>query len=130
MITFAIYGEVELYLDSKAVKEYCLSKPGATEDFPFGPDVLVIKVGSKMFALVSGRENRINLSLKCDPFVAEDLRQRYPAVTAGYHLNKKHWNTVVIDGSVPDNELAWMIDHSYELVIKSLSQAVKESLFE
>ncbi|MCX7708293.1 MAG: MmcQ/YjbR family DNA-binding protein [Clostridia bacterium] len=115
-------------MDSKAVTDYCLSKKGVAEDFPFGPDVLTFKVGSKMFALISGRGNKINISLKCDPFLAQDLRERYPLITPGYHLNKKHWNTIVIDDSIPDHEIFWMIDHSYELVLKSLTKAERESL--
>ena len=70
----------------------------------------------------------MNLSLKCDPFVAEDLRQRYPAITPGYHLSKRHWNTILIDGSVPDSEVIWMIDHSYDLVFKSLTKTEKEQI--
>lgn len=115
-------------MDGKAISEYCLSKAGAIEDLPFGPDVLVFKVASKMFILISGRGSKLNISLKCDPILAEDFRQRYPAVTPGYHLHKRHWNTVVVDGSVPDNEICWMIDHSYELIIKSLTKAERESI--
>lgn len=115
-------------MDAAQIKNYCISKMGAFEEFPFGPDVLVIKVASKMFALMSGREGKFNLSLKCDPFLAEDLRQRYAAITSGYHLNKKHWNTIVLDGSVPDSEITWMIDHSYDLVVKSLTKVEKEQL--
>jgi predicted DNA-binding protein (MmcQ/YjbR family) len=113
-------------MDIKSLTEYCLSKRGAEEDFPFGPDVLVIKVSGKMFALFSQRDNTLNLSLKCDPFLAEDFRQRYTAVTAGYHLSKKNWNTIEVDGSVPLEELYWMIDHSYELVLKGLPKSVRE----
>ena len=115
-------------MDSKAVTDYCLSKKGAYGDYPFGPEPLVIKVGSKMFALVSSREGRVNISLKCDPFVAQTFRQQYPAVNPGYHMNKHHWNTIMLDGSVPDQELVWMLDHSYELVLKSLTKAEKEAL--
>lgn len=115
-------------MDGKTISEYCLSKDGAVEDLPFGPDVLVYKVASKMFILISDRGKKLNISLKCDPILAEDFRQRYASVTSGYHMNKRHWNTIVIDGSVPDNELHWMIDHSYELIIKSLSKAERESI--
>jgi len=115
-------------MDGKALINYCLSKKGAYEDFPFGPDVLVIKVSSKMFALVSGRGSKLNISLKCDPFLAEDLRAKYPSVNPGYHLSKKHWNTVLIDGTVHEQELHWMIDHSYELVLKSLTKSEREAV--
>ena len=115
-------------MDATQVMNYCISKTGALEDFPFGPEVLVIKVASKMFALISDRGGRVNLSLKCDPFVAEDLRQRYSSITPGYHLSKKHWNTIVLDGSVPDSEIIWMIDHSYDLVFRSLTKAEKEQI--
>lgn len=115
-------------MDGKELTNYCLSKKGAYEDFPFGPDVLVIKVSSKMFALISGRGNKLNISLKCDPFLAEDLRTKYSSVTPGYHLSKKHWNTVLIDGTIPEQELHWMIDHSYELVLKSLTKTEREAV--
>lgn len=104
----------------------CLSKTGAYEDYPFGPEVLVIKVGTKMFALISERGGKLNISLKCDPFLAETLRKQYAAVTPGYHLNKKHWNTIVVNDSIPDEEITWMIQHSYDLVFKSLSKAEKQ----
>ena len=115
-------------MKEKGIAAYCLMKKGAFEDFPFGVDVLVIKVASKIFALVSMRGSKLNLSLKCDPFLAEELRQRHTAVTPGYHLNKKHWNTIIVDGSIPDQEICWMIDHSYDIVFKSLTKAEKESL--
>ena len=115
-------------MNPKALTDYCLSKKGAEEDFPFGPDVLVIKVAGKMFALISQRENKLCLSLKCDPFLAQDFRQRYPSITAGYHLSKKNWNTIEVDGSIPEDELHWMMDHSYALVLKGLPKGVRESI--
>lgn len=101
------------------ILKYCLSKEGAYEDHPFGPEPIVIKVGSKMFALISEKSNKLHVSLKCDSFVAQSLREQYLTVTPGYHLNKSHWNTVVVDGTVPEQELVWMINHSYELVAKN-----------
>jgi predicted DNA-binding protein (MmcQ/YjbR family) len=107
---------------------YCLSKKGAYKDFPFGPEPATIKVGSKMFALISNRSDKVLLSLKCDPFVAQSLREQYTGITPGYHLNKQHWNTIVLDEFIPEHEILWMIDHSYELVFKSLTRAEKESI--
>jgi len=105
------------------VIEACLAKPGAAEDYPFGDEVAVFKVADKMFALVPLAESSASVSLKCDPGLAADLRRKYPAVTPGYHLNKRHWNTVALDGSVPGDELLDLIDHSYQLVVASLSRA-------
>lgn len=112
----------------ESLKNYCLSKLGAFEDYPFGPSPLVIKVSSKMFALISETDDRLSISLKCDPFLAENLRQQYPSVIAGYHLNKRHWNTVYINDSIPESEIYWMIDHSYEIIVKSLTKAQKVEL--
>jgi predicted DNA-binding protein (MmcQ/YjbR family) len=117
-----------IVMDITTIKNHCLSKKGAFEDFPFGTDVLVIKVANKMFALISHQESKSMISLKCDPFIAQSLREQYSAITPGYHLNKQHWNTVILDESVPDNELYWMIDHSYGLVVKSLTKALQEGL--
>lgn len=115
-------------MDLHTILQYCLTKPGAYEDHPFGPEPTVIKTASKMFALISQKAGKTSLSLKCDPFLAQNLRQQYTAVTPGYHLNKEHWNTVLLDGSVPAAELYWMIDHSHALIIKSLTKAEKASL--
>ena len=105
------------------IVKYCLSKSGARADYPFGPEPLVIKVGNKMFALISASSGILTVSLKCDPFVAQSLRQQYQAVKPGYHLNKQHWNTVTPDDSIPDEEIMRMLDHSYELVVKGLSKS-------
>jgi predicted DNA-binding protein (MmcQ/YjbR family) len=110
-------------MDVVQFREYCLSKPSATEDTPFGPDVLVFKVGGKMFALAVLDEVPTTVNLKCDPDLALELRDRYEQVRPGYHMNKKHWNTVEIDSGIPDVELRRMIDHSYELVVKRLRRA-------
>jgi predicted DNA-binding protein (MmcQ/YjbR family) len=112
-------------MDLAEFREYCLTKPDATEGTPFGPDVLVFKVSGKMFALAGLDEVPTTVNLKCDPDLALDLRDRYEQVRPGYHMNKKHWNTVEIDGGVPAVELRRMIDHSYELVVKSLPKAVR-----
>jgi len=110
-------------MDLESFREYCLSKPAATEDTPFGEDVLVFKVAGKMFALASLDDVPATANLKCDPDLALELRDRYEQVRPGYHMNKKHWNTVEIDTGIPDAELREMIDHSYELVVKRLPQA-------
>ena len=107
-------------MDLAEFREYCLSKPSATEGAPFGPDVLVFKVGGKMFALAALDDVPPTVNLKCDPDLALDLRDRYEQVRAGYHMNKKHWNTVEIESGIPDIELRKMIDHSYKLVIERL----------
>lgn len=109
------------------LRDYCLAKAGTTAEFPFGPDAEVFKVIGKMFALVPV-DAPLSISLKCDPALAEILRQTYPAVIPGYHLSKKHWNTVFVDGSVPEDEVLEMIDQSYNLVVKGLKKADRERL--
>jgi predicted DNA-binding protein (MmcQ/YjbR family) len=110
-------------MDLAQFRAYCLSKACATEGTPFGPDVLVFKVGGKMFALAALDDVPTTVNLKCDPDLALDLRDRYAEVTPGYHMNKKHWNTIEIMGCIPDAELQKMIDHSYDLVVKSLPKS-------
>jgi len=117
-------------MDLAKFREYCLSKPEATEGTPFGPDVLVFKVRGKIFALASLDEVPARANLKCDPDLALELRDRYEQVTAGYHMNKKHWNTVEIESGIPDVELRKMIDHSYELVVNSLPRKAREKLLQ
>ena len=113
------------------LRAYCGAKKGALEDFPFGEETLVFKVMGKMFALMPldvppNKPHTINL--KCDPELAQVLRQTYPAVQPGYHMNKQHWNTIICDGSIPDDEIYEMIDNSYTLVVKSLKKADREKL--
>jgi predicted DNA-binding protein (MmcQ/YjbR family) len=107
------------------VLNLCGSFPGAVEDYPFGGGVAVFKVGGRMFALVMLDEDPGRVNLKCDPDLALELRARYPAVSPGYHANKRHWNTVELDGSIESDELEEMIDHSYELVVSKLSRAAR-----
>jgi predicted DNA-binding protein (MmcQ/YjbR family) len=102
-------------MNIESLREYCISKKNATESFPFGEDTLVFKVNEKIFALVN-LDGDLSINLKCEPGLAIELRERYPSVTPGYHMNKKHWNTVQLDGSVPDKEIFTWIDHSYERV--------------
>jgi predicted DNA-binding protein (MmcQ/YjbR family) len=110
-------------MDLAQFRQYCLSKSRATEGTPFGPDVLVFKVGGKMFALAALDEVPTTVNLKCDPDLALELRDRYEQVSPGYHMNKKHWNTVEIQGGIPDAELRKVIDHSYDLVAGSLPKS-------
>jgi predicted DNA-binding protein (MmcQ/YjbR family) len=106
-------------------REHCLTKPGATEGTPFGEDTLVFKVGGKMFALASLDDVPPRVNLKCDPDLALELRDRYEEVQPGYHMNKKHWNTVELSGRIPAAELRRMLDHSYDLVVKSLPKRAR-----
>jgi predicted DNA-binding protein (MmcQ/YjbR family) len=105
------------------VLEFCLTFTGAIEDYPFGDEVTVFKVGGRMFALVmlEGEPGRMNL--KCDPDLAIELRAQHAAVVPGYHSNKRHWNTIELDGSIPRDEIEEMIEHSYELVVSKLPKA-------
>ena len=115
-------------MDLESFREYCLAKSGATEGTPFGEDCLVFKVGGKMFGLVALDEIPATANLKCDPDLALELRDRYEQVRPGYHMNKKHWNTVEIEGGIPAAEIRKMIDHSYELVVGSLPKAKRAKL--
>ncbi|MEO7166738.1 MAG: MmcQ/YjbR family DNA-binding protein [Spartobacteria bacterium] len=107
-------------------RDYCLTKPNVTEGTPFGPDTIVFKVSGKMFALASLDEVPPSVNLKCDPERALDLRDRYEEVKPGYHMNKKHWNTVELSGRIPVAELRGMIDHSYDLVVLKLPKPRKK----
>lgn len=107
---------------------YCLSKPGTTESMPFGGDTLVFKVMGKMFALVGLEKMELSTNLKCDPDYALELRESYPEVQPGYHMNKKHWNTVVLEGNLKKSLFLQLVDHSYELVVSKLTKKLKEEL--
>ncbi|MFK7844364.1 MAG: MmcQ/YjbR family DNA-binding protein [Rhodothermales bacterium] len=107
---------------------YCNQKRGVTEEFPFDANTLVFKVMGKMFALTNIERLPLTINLKCDPEWAIELRETYESVQAGYHMNKKHWNTVVSDDTIPDVELRSFIDHSYDLVVKGLKKADREKL--
>ncbi len=108
-------------------RSYCLSKKGVTEEFPFDENTLVFKVGGKMFALLDVDAFE-SVNLKCDPEKAIDLREHYPGVQPGYHMNKKHWNTVEMDGAIPDNLILEWVDDSYDLVFEKLPRHLRESL--
>lgn len=114
-------------MNIEAYREYCISKPGVTEEFPFDENTLVFKVMGKMFALADVEEFR-SINLKCDPEVAVKLREEYDSVKPGYHMNKKHWNTILMDGVLPDDKLKHWINHSYELVVAGLPKRLKDEL--
>lgn len=115
-------------MNIESISEYCRKKIGVTEDFPFDEDTLAIRVINKIFLLASLEKVPLQMNLKCEPEYAVELRERYDAVQPGFHMNKSHWNTVMIDGSIPNSELKEMIDHSYEQVVKGLKKADKEKL--
>ena len=114
-------------MDLERFRAHCLAKPGVTEDLPFGPDTLVFRVNGKLFALCD-----VNvfdgINLKCDPERAVELRERYPGITPGYHMNKKHWNTVMLDGSLPPKLVRALVEHSYQLVVDALPKKAREAL--
>ncbi len=110
------------------LRDHLLSFAGAEETFPFGPNTSVFKVAGKMFALSQLQAESLRVSLKCEPALAEALRSAYPAVLPGYHLNKRHWNTVVLDGSLPDTTVRDMIEDSYDLVVGGLSRGARAAL--
>lgn len=110
------------------LRQYLLEKPEAFEDFPFGPEVAVIKVATKMFATLSDKDALCRVNLKCDPHEAQILRDIFTAVKPGYHMNKRHWNTVLLDGSIPRGEIERMVDNSYALVVKGMPLAARQAL--
>ncbi len=118
-------------MNLKTIRTYCLKKKGKiTEDFPFDEETLVIKVHGKYFLLTGIADQPLRINLKCDPKLALELREEYEAVQPGYHMNKKHWNTVILDGTIPTPHVLKMIDHSYELVVKGLPRSLRAKLTE
>jgi predicted DNA-binding protein (MmcQ/YjbR family) len=115
-------------MNIETLRAYCLAKPAVEETLPFGPDTLVFKVAGKVFLLTGLDSDPLSFNIKCDPDLAVELRERYDAVKPGYHMNKKHWNTVTVDGSVSGKLIREWIDHSYELVVDSLPAKVKAEL--
>ena len=111
-----------------ALRRACLARKGVTEAFPFGPQTSVFKVAGKMFALSALRSEPLKVSLKCEPELAEALRDSYAEIQPGYHLNKRHWNTVSLDGSLSDEMVRGMIEDSYDLVVAGLPRAARERL--
>jgi predicted DNA-binding protein (MmcQ/YjbR family) len=118
----------EPVIDAAKLRELCLAFPGSAETFPFGAKTSVFKVADKMFALSQLDEHPLRVSLKCEPQLAEQLRQTHPAVIPGYHLNKRHWNTVIIDGSMPEQMIKEMVEDSYDLVVSKLPIARRREL--
>ena len=114
-------------MNIEEIRDYCLTKPGVTEGLPFGEDTLVFKVGEKLFLLTSISEAD-SFNVKCDPELAIELREQHPEVQPGYHMNKRHWNTVHTDGNLTRRQICDMIDHSYELVFKGLPKSIREQI--
>jgi predicted DNA-binding protein (MmcQ/YjbR family) len=115
-------------IDAAELRKLCLALPGSAETFPFGPRTSVFKVAGKMFAVSQLAEHPLRVSLKCEPQLAEQLRATYSAVIPGYHLNKQHWNTVILDGSIPDSTIRDMVEDSYDLVVSKLPGFRRRSL--
>lgn len=113
-------------MNIETLREYCLSKSFAEESLPFGPDVIVFKVAGKAFLLLPLDETPVQFNVKCDPELAVELRERYVCVLPGYHMNKKHWNTIVVDGSVSNKQLKEWIDHSYDLIVAALPKKERD----
>ena len=115
-------------INLKKIKEYCFKKPGTFEDFPFDQSTLTFKIVNKMYALANIDSQPLRINLKCDPHLSLDLRQKYEQVIPGYHMNKKHWNTIIIDGVIPDKEIFNLIDLSYNLVFISLKKTERDEI--
>ncbi len=115
-------------MDAEGLRASCLQRAGAIEDFPFGPEHSVFKVAGKMFAISALERVPLEVSLKCEPELAVHLRNSYPAIRPGYHLNKRHWNTLTLDGDLPDELVNDMIEDSYDLVVSALPKRVRERL--
>lgn len=114
-------------MNIEELRTWCISKKGVSEDFPFDETTLVFKVMGKMFALTD-LEGDLSINLKCDPEKAVELRELYPCVMPGYHMNKRHWNTILLDGSVPDQLIRQWIDHSYAMVVEKLTKKQRNEL--
>ena len=115
-------------MNIEELRDHCIAKKGVEETLPFGPETLVFKVRGKAFLLTGLDSRPLQFNVKCDPEKAIELREKYSNVLPGYHMNKKHWNTVIADGTVPDKKLKEWIDHSYEMVVKGLTKAEQKKL--
>ncbi len=116
-------------MNIETIREYCLSRPAAEETLPFGPETIVYKVGGKAFLLMGLDDVELSFNVKCDPEKAIELREQYSCVLPGYHMNKKHWNTIVVDGSVSQRLIKEWIDDSYDLVVQSLPKKTRDLVF-
>jgi predicted DNA-binding protein (MmcQ/YjbR family) len=115
-------------VDAAELRRWCLAQTGAVEDFPFGPETSVFKVAGKMFALSALDRTPLEVSVKCEPELAVQLRGTYAAIRPGYHLNKRHWNTVTLDGSLPDELIRDLVEDSYDLVVSALPKRTRTQL--
>ena len=115
-------------MDASELHAWCLEQPGAIEEFPFGPATSVFKVGGKMFALSQLEHTPLAVSVKCEPELAVGLRDTHPAIRPGYHLNKRHWNTITLDGSLPDQFVRDLIEDSYDLIVSALPKRTRSEL--
>jgi predicted DNA-binding protein (MmcQ/YjbR family) len=115
-------------VDAAELRRWCLAQSGAAEDFPFGPEQSVFRVAGKMFAISALDRRPLEVSVKCEPELALQLRETYAAIRPGYHLNKRHWNTVTLDGSLPDQLIRDLIEDSYDLVVSALPKRTREHL--
>ena len=115
-------------MNVESLRQYCLSMKAATEDLPFGPDTLVFRVMGKIYALMSLDAELCQVNLKCDPDYALELREQYADIVPGYHMNKKHWNTVYCENALDAALIRQLVQHSYDLIVKSLPKADKEAL--
>lgn len=115
-------------MNLEAICEYCLQKSGVTQHFPFDEQTLVFKVADKMFLLTNINQHPLSLNLKCSPQYALTLRQKYECISPGYHMNKKHWNTIIINGTLSTPFLIQLINHSYDLVVSGLPKKVQQQL--
>jgi predicted DNA-binding protein (MmcQ/YjbR family) len=115
-------------VNARELRDSCLRHAGAVEEFPFGPEHSVFKVAGKMFALTALDRAPLEVSVKCEPELAEQLRNTYPAIRPGYHLNKRHWNTITVDGSLPDQLVRDLVEDSYDLVVSALPKRVRREL--
>ena len=115
-------------MNIEVIRSFCLKKKGVTEEFPFNKETIVYKVMGKMFVLIPLEKIPLQINLKCDPEIIEELRERYSSVQPGYHMNKKYWNTIFVDGSLRDELILKWIDNSYDLVVAGLKKADKEKL--
>ena len=115
-------------MDANALRAWCLEQPRAIEEFPFGPEHSVFKVGGKIFAISALEREPLTVSVKCEPELAVALRNSYPAIRPGYHLNKRHWNTVTLDGSLPEQIVRDLVEDSYDLIASALPKRLRDEL--